>query len=78
MTSRSSSGCLATRPGRANKLFWLLPGRLVQGHLPAAGQRGHRLQNLLLLTHLQLLGQLAGGGGAAQTLVQLVGSPSEP
>src|SRR5215217_4997980 len=94
MTSRSNSGSVDTRPGRANKSSGFLPGRrcshqiaktevgfgaggLVQRHLTAAGHRGRRLQ-YLLLPHLQALGQLEGGGRAAQALVQLVGRPAYP
>jgi hypothetical protein len=50
---------------------------LVQRQLPAAARSGQRLQDLLF-AHLQVLGQLAGGGGAAQTLVQLLGHPGQP
>jgi hypothetical protein len=94
MTSRSRSGSLATRPGRAKQVLRLLPGsrgghqvaqakvgflagRLVQRQLPTAGHRGQRLQDLLL-TQVQLLGQLARTGCAIQALMQLLGNPGQP
>jgi hypothetical protein len=54
-----------------------VPSRLVQRHL---GTAGHRCQGLegFLLAHLQVPGELDGGRGAAQTLVQLVGRPAQP
>ena len=85
---------LRHQAGQGQQVLWLLPGSrrgqqvaeakvafvagwLVKRHLKAAA-RGHQPFQDFLLAQLQVLGELEGGGGAAQALVQLISRPCQP